>query len=212
MAAPQADGSAPAPAPSRRGPAPDTGERSTGQEGRGVRALRFVGRALMAPPWILRAVPPLAWGSLIFFLSSFQPRIGGIDVSVFGGMLSNLLHPGAFGILALLLVPALTARKDGWTTLTPERGLWVVVIATLYGFTDELHQSVVEGRDASLLDLVADFVGALFTVRVILLLGRPDADRRRLHRLCLWGLLASVAAAAVATAWNLTRGDGPWPF
>lgn len=177
-----------------------------------VDLLRAAGRVLLMPPRIARVLPPLAWMALIFFLSSFQPDLDGLGLSLFGGMGTNLLHPGVYGILALLLIPALAARegrgRSAWTALTPEGGLWVVVLATLYGFTDELHQSVVEGRDPSLFDLLSDFVGALVVVRVVLYLGQPGADDRGLTRRLALGLVASIAAAGLAT-WY---GSGPWIF
>ena len=90
--------------------------------------------------------------------------------------------------------------------------LWLVVLVTLYGFTDELHQSTVPGRDASLLDLLADFAGALSVVMVIRYLGRKDATDAGLRRSLLFGLFLSVAAAGLSTLWDARVGEPPWPF
>jgi len=38
---------------------------------------------------------------------------------------------------------------------------FVVLVATLYGMSDEWHQSFVHGRDASGFDVLADAAGAL---------------------------------------------------
>jgi VanZ family protein len=40
--------------------------------------------------------------------------------------------------------------------------LMAFLSATIYGITDEIHQLYVVGRDASIGDTVADFVGAFF--------------------------------------------------
>jgi VanZ family protein len=181
-----------------------------------LRALRLAGTVLVSQARILSWLPPLAWASLIFFLSSGQPSLGGLDLGAFGGFFTNLAHPGAFGALALLLIPVFgrTVGPHGlrWTKLTPTNGLWVVTLVALYGLTDEIHQSTVDGRDASLLDWLSDMVGAYFVVRVALYLGRVDATARGLRRWLLAGLLASVASAALATWYTSKAGSGPWPF
>jgi len=176
-----------------------------------------VGQCLLGTPRTLAWLPPLAWAALIFYLSSGRLEMGDLGVTAFGGFLTNLAHPGAFGIFALLLIPLARRRPHPWgggrwTTLTPEGGLWVVAVSLIYGFTDELHQSVVAGRDASVLDILSDGVGAFFVVLVVRYLGRDDATEGGLRRRLLGGLLASVAAAAAATAYAERVGRGPWPF
>ncbi|MEM8709325.1 MAG: VanZ family protein [Planctomycetota bacterium] len=179
-----------------------------------VHAFRVLGTVLVSQPRSLSWLAPVSWAGLIFLLSSGQPNLGGVDLGVLGGFLMNLAHPGVFGILTLLLVPVF-ARSTGphgmrWTGLTSVGGIWLVAFVGMYGFTDELHQSVVEGRDASFLDLLSDVVGAYFVVRVVLYLGRPDATREGLSRWILAGLAASMAAAGIATWWGATMGEGPW--
>ncbi len=189
---------------------------NTPAPGRTVHALRLAGTVLVTQPRILCWLPPLCWAALIFVLSSGQPSLGGLDLGEFGGFLMNLAHPGVFGVLALLLIPIL-GRKVGphrmrWTKLSPVSGLWLIVIVGLYGFTDEVHQSTVEGRDASLLDFLSDFVGAFFVIRVVLYLGREDANSRGLWRWLLTGIACSAAAAGAATWYGARHGEGPWPF
>ena len=189
---------------------------ASGNVGLLVRSMRLVGTVLVSQARILSWLPPLAWAVLIFFLSSGQPSLGGVDLGEFGGFVTNLAHPFAFGVLALLLVP-MFGRTTGphglrWTKLSPQNAVWVIAFASLYGLTDEIHQSTVEGRDASLLDWLSDFVGAYFVVRVVLYLGRSDADARGLRRWLLAGLAASLAAAGLATWYTSVSGSGPWPF
>lgn len=179
-------------------------------------ALIGCGLVLSAVPRALAWLPPLALGALIFHLSSSTLDVGPLGSSRIGHFLANLGHPGAFGVLALLVAAAVAPRtrtpRGVWAQLTPERGLWVVVLTTLYGLTDELHQDTVAGRDASLLDLAGDFVGALFAVWVVRALGASRTTRSRLGRLFFAGIVCSAAAAAAATWWDQTYGEGPWPF
>lgn len=180
-------------------------------------ALVRAGAALSLVPRGLAWLLPVAWCALIFHLSSKEVVAPALGTSVAAAYLGNLAHPGAFGLLAVLLTAALAPREHHgglrWATLSPERGLWVVVLCALYGFTDELHQATVDGRDASLLDLASDAVGAAFAVWTIRALTPPRAVRRgRLARILLAGLAASAAAAGLSTWYGLEHGGGPWPF
>ena len=189
---------------------------AAGEAAPGVRAFRTVGRALLRQPRLLAWVTPVVWAALIFQLSSLEPGTAPLAFDTLGGLVTNLAHPAIFGILALLLVPVLgrVRGEDGrrWTSMTPESALWIVALVTLYGFTDELHQSTVEGRDASLLDVLSDFTGALAVVLVVRFIGRGDASDRGLRRALLVALLASLAAAGLSTIWDDFIGDSPWPF
>ena len=55
-------------------------------------------------------------------------------------------------------------------------------------------------------------MGAYFVVRVVLYLGRSDADGRGLRRWLLAGIAASLASAGLATWYTARAGSGPWPF
>lgn len=101
-------------------------------------------------------LPAAAYAVLIFHLSS-QSRIPVILAHVW----DKLLHAGGFGFMTALFVFALEGR------LAPVRwrpAILAVLLTVLYGASDEFHQSFVPGRDASLLDLLADGVGAAIAV------------------------------------------------
>jgi VanZ family protein len=72
----------------------------------------------------------------------------------------KLLHMGVYGVLGALICRALSTvgrlSAGKWPLL-----MCAVVLTTLYGLSDEWHQSFVPGRDASAADLLADFIGAI---------------------------------------------------
>ncbi len=65
----------------------------------------------------------------------------------------KLVHGAVWALLAALLT--LTARRP-----SARAAALAIVVAAGFGAIDELHQAFVPGRDASVLDLVADAVGA----------------------------------------------------
>lgn len=102
----------------------------------------------------------VAYLGLIFFLSS-QSSLPSLP----GRISDKVQHFTAYGILSALVVWAVT---DGFR----RRVTWqVVLLATLtglvYGFSDEVHQRFVPGRQYDLHDLAADVLGA-FTVAAAL--------------------------------------------
>ncbi len=84
------------------------------------------------------------WAALIFISSSIPSggSTGGVEPR------GALLHLAEFAILASLL----RAARLPWTT--------ALAASALYGVTDEVHQALVPGRDASPVDLVFDAAGA----------------------------------------------------
>ncbi len=75
----------------------------------------------------------------------------------------KVLHFVGYGILAVLFVRAyqtLETIKDNRRLLM----LLAVVSTTLYGISDEIHQSFVPFRSADPADVLADFIGAISAV------------------------------------------------
>lgn len=67
------------------------------------------------------------------------------------------LHLIEFAILYVLLVLALLTIRG----LSPKLNLICLLIASLYGITDEIHQSFVPYRSATMIDVVKDITGVL---------------------------------------------------
>lgn len=95
--------------------------------------------------------PPVSWMALLFLLSS-RSSLGPAGV-----MPDWLTHGGAYSILAALLCRALAG---GWKALPGAGATAAVLLATLYGISDEYHQSFVPGRDATAADVLKDAGGA----------------------------------------------------
>jgi len=98
--------------------------------------------------------------ALIFAMSSTEQFPQPLGLSTF--LLSIAAHLILYGVLALLLLVAFAQ------SLRPSRSsmLAAVAIASVYGISDEFHQSFVPGRDASVFDLLVNTVGATIAVVV----------------------------------------------
>ena len=106
--------------------------------------------------------PPAALMAVIYALSSRQDLDpGGGTV---GAAIPILAHLGLFGVLFALL----------WRAL-PRRPLAAALLAVLYGISDELHQSTVPGREATLFDVAIDAVGVALSYGLL----RLRASRAR---------------------------------
>jgi len=141
----------------------------------------------------LGVVLALAWMALIWALSS-RPPTDLTPGSPTGAWVSNLAHAPEYAGLATWI--ALASRRAGADVAPSARlSFWIVAFCVVHGVVDELHQSTVPGRDASVLDIVTDLVGALAAITVL----RAVKDPRRFTRAIFVGLLACIAAAGLAT-------------
>jgi VanZ family protein len=69
------------------------------------------------------------------------------------------LHVTTYAVLAMLLLRALAGGS--WRGVTPGTLLGCVAITVLYGVKDEWHQMFTPGRTPDVMDVAADFAGAL---------------------------------------------------
>lgn len=100
-------------------------------------------------------LPVILYAGLIFYLSSL-PRIA---LPLEFPFLDKLLHIGEYAVLGFLLIRALKISLA--LGQINKLYLLVMVIAFLYGLTDELHQAFVPGRNVSFWDALSDGVGGL---------------------------------------------------
>ena len=117
----------------------------------------------------------------IFQASSLTPEE--VDRSLqalfwLGKLGSVLGHLVLYGMLASLLQISLWS----WQSNAAHQLRWVLVAAalsTLYGISDEYHQSLVTGRVASIGDVVIDGVGALAAAASLKFLAEMASARLR---------------------------------
>jgi len=113
-----------------------------------------------------------AWAAAIFALSHSPtlpkgPEIPGLD---------KIMHAGVYAILAWLLFRALAAgrgpiRIQAWPL--------AVVLAFLYGVSDEVHQAFIPGRSCDTFDALADLFGGVLAWGAHISLFRRARERRK---------------------------------
>jgi VanZ family protein len=103
----------------------------------------------------LRCLPLLFMMGLLFFLSSIPGNSIRLPNII---LFDKVLHVGAYALLAWTALFAIP-KEIYWKN--PVRiSLLVIVFCTLYGISDEYHQSFVPHRHPSAFDVLADSIGA----------------------------------------------------
>jgi VanZ family protein len=97
--------------------------------------------------FVSRFAPPLLLMGLIFFLSA-QPDLSS-GLGAWDTVLRKLAHMAEYGLLWFLW----------WRALGYGNPLIPAAIAIAYAITDELHQTTVEGRHGSPVDVLIDATG-----------------------------------------------------
>lgn len=100
-------------------------------------------------------LPLVVWMGWIFFLSS-QPQLPSVPQGWLDTLLKKLGHASEYAILAVLWWRAL-----GSTRLLEQRIPLAWGVSLLYALSDEYHQTLVPGRNGTLMDLLIDAIGAL---------------------------------------------------
>jgi len=121
--------------------------------------------ALSWKVWLLGLI---SWCALIYYLSDQSV----LPLPHIFNMQDKLVHAAAYAALAWLFWHA--GRRFMPLALL---ALATVLFCSLYGLSDEWHQSFVEGRQADVYDWLADSLGALLLTltlwkREVVLLGR----------------------------------------
>ena len=102
----------------------------------------------------------LALMALLFYLSH-QPAL---HTPMLFSAQDKVLHAGVYALLGLLLLTAQPRPAQGYSWKQVSIS---VLIASLYGLSDEIHQHFVPGRNSDVLDWIADSVGALIAVSLL---------------------------------------------
>jgi len=99
---------------------------------------------------------PVLWAGAIFVGSSLP---GSSVQKLLWVSWDKVYHVVEFGVLAVAIAWALVRiRTTPWSPIILAIGF---VISAVYAPLDEYHQSFVPGRDASLVDMAADWVGCI---------------------------------------------------
>jgi VanZ family protein len=103
---------------------------------------------------VVAFLPAALYAGFIFALSAQPNPLPFLPPDLL--LQDKLLHGLAYTVLGALLVPGF--RGAGCSAGCAL--LLAVALASIYGATDEFHQSFVPGRNADVLDWVADSLGA----------------------------------------------------
>lgn len=125
--------------------------------------------AIKSPTWLQRLpwIAVLLWAAVIFAVSA---RPG----STLPGGYSVQGHLGEYFILGALLFWALRTRRSEWHAVAV-----AVILGSLYGVTDEIHQHFVVLRTPDVTDWALDTVGTLLGALAALALVRLKVGRGR---------------------------------
>jgi VanZ family protein len=105
---------------------------------------------------------PLIVYWLILFVLTTLPGNEAINI----GVNDKIEHFGAYGLLTVILYLNLFFQ-DKYSLLKKYPATFSLLVASLYGMVDELHQIFVPGRTADIRDWLADFVGSVLAVLII---------------------------------------------
>jgi len=120
----------------------------------------------MLAEWLWRLTPSaavLAWMGLIFYWSSLTQvevsrPLESPAISWLGVLRSYVAHIVMYGVLASLAQASLWGWKPDYRL---RWALAAAAFATLYGISDEFHQSLVLGRSSSIVDVIVNSLAAI---------------------------------------------------
>lgn len=123
----------------------------------------------------------LRWGlalliMALIFLASSQPQGVVPHFDAYDWVVKKTGHLAIYAALAWAFWRGLTG---GAGRVTWRSAALAVVLAALYGATDEFHQSFVEGRGATVLDVGIDTVGAVLGLALTAAWQRREAFLKR---------------------------------
>ncbi|MGM0875076.1 MAG: VanZ family protein [Bacillota bacterium] len=111
---------------------------------------------------LIVTILPLLYMALIWTLSS-HPADAFVNTPYsFDALLKESLHLIEFAILYWLIAFTFMAHNK-WSKST---SLFAAIVAILYGLTDEIHQSFVPFRSATVIDFVKDTIGVVVSYMI----------------------------------------------
>ena len=122
---------------------------------------------------LVYVIPLLLYCLLIFWLS-VQSDPGRLSPFPVPDKIAHFLEYAGFGFLLMRMLSFLKPERDVVRHL-----IWVLSGALLYGFSDEVHQYFVPGREFSWMDLLADGVGGYFGARLWMVLSEKNLFQKK---------------------------------
>jgi len=113
---------------------------------------------------ILRIIPAILVMAALFMLSTLpgnDPFLNSIHLG------DKIEHFIAYFVLGITFCIWISSKK--WLAKPIIYGIFVIVLCTLFGISDEYHQTFVPGRSADLYDLAVDFAASITAVLVYFL-------------------------------------------
>jgi VanZ family protein len=107
------------------------------------------------------------WGPVVLFMAllfMLSGRPGTDDLP--GGISDKAAHFIAYAVLSALVLRALTDGFKSRPTLT--RAGVAILIAALYGVSDEFHQGFIPSRHSEFADLIANGLGAMAGALIVI--------------------------------------------
>ncbi len=108
-------------------------------------------------------LPPILWASIIFsFSASPTGQVSGVKWQDFS--FKKFAHVVEYGTLATLIYRGLV------NTIADRKRvvIYTIIIAVVYGITDEFHQSFTPGREPHIRDVIFDTIGVILAILAIL--------------------------------------------
>ncbi len=118
-------------------------------------------------------LPAILWAAIIYFTSSIPTaKLPSVDFPSF----DKGVHFFIFFTLAALTHRAVRFQ-DRIPLVAKHHVLSTILFVVLYGLVDEFHQYFVPGRNPSVLDLLADAIGALIYLGLFFLIRRVHSSK-----------------------------------
>jgi hypothetical protein len=108
-------------------------------------------------------VPVVLWAAVIFTFSTWQTHKSA-EFSIVDFVIKKSAHIIEYGIFAALIFRAL---KNGGVNKA-EAAVYAVILAMMYGISDEIHQSFTPGREPRVRDVFFDTFGSILATYIIL--------------------------------------------
>ena len=108
---------------------------------------------------ILRKIPAIFVMITLFMLSTLPGNDPFLNLVHFSDKIKHFIAYFILGITFCIWIP-----NKNWFAKPLTYSILVVSLCTLFGASDEYHQTFVPGRSGNLYDLVADFAGGIVAV------------------------------------------------